>query len=534
MTPTSLPAGTTSIRRRRVFQGLTSSIALIGLPGALWGGQSWGSNPFSMGIASGSPTHNGVVLWTRLDPSAIETAGLTGQTVPVTWQIAQDAQFSRIVAQGVSQATPALAHSVHAEVSGLRSDHHYFYRFLAGSASSTTGRTRTFPAAEANPTSLRLAYASCQQWGNGYYSAYRHMREENLDLVMFLGDYIYEYPSSRPKDIRPTTGGWATTLEGYRQRYALHKSDLDLLAMHAAAPWLITWDDHEVQNDYAGIQPGDSGRPDEDFMARRRAAYQAFYEHMPVRRAEFEALISTQHNYAKIFGASKYGQLATLYLLDTRQYRDPQACNPNNKIGSGKVDPSSCAIWNDPQRTLLGPQQENWLRREFEASATQWNVIGQQTLFGQRNVDTQGGTEFSNDGWDGYPQARQRLIAAMIESKLRNPVMISGDLHQNWVGHILSDYNVPTSASLGVELCGTSITSLTSTSQKKINEMLRVNPHFIFANAEYRGYGVAEFTPKGMRTALRVLSDATDPSSSIRTLIEFGVESDKPTIKKIG
>jgi alkaline phosphatase D len=516
-----------------VIQGITSTIALIGLPSASWGNQRWSRHPFSMGIASGSPTHEGVVLWTRLDPGVIEAAGLTTQSVPVTWQLAHDAQFSRIVAQGVTQASPALAHSVHAEINGLSPDHHYFYRFLAGSASSTTGRTRTFPAPDAKPASLRLAYASCQQWGNGYYSAYRHMLDENLDLVMFLGDYMYEYPSSRPKDIRPTTGGWVDTLEGYRQRHALHKSDLDLQAMHAAAPWLITWDDHEVQNDYAGIQQGNSGRPVEDFLSRRRAAYQAFYEHMPVRRADFEALISTQNNNVKVFGSKTFGQLATLYLLDTRQYRDPQVCNPNNKVGGSRVDPSTCAIWNDPKRTLLGPQQENWLRREFKTSSTQWNVIGQQSLLGQRNFDTQGGIQFSNDGWDGYAQARQRLIDSMIQTKLRNPVVLGGDIHQNWVGHILSDYNVPTSSSVGVEFCGTSITSLSNMNQEKVDQLLRVNPHFIFANAEYRGYGVVEFTPKDLYTTLRVVADATDPRSPIQTLAAFRVESDQSTIKQI-
>ncbi len=534
MTQTDTRIATASIRRRQIIQGIASSVTLLGLPGTNWGKQSWASNPFSLGVASGAPTHDGIVLWTRLDPVCVEAAGLNGQAVPVTWQLAHDAQFSRIAAQGVIQSVPALAYSVHAEVSGLASDHHYFYRFLAGSASSTTGKTRTFPAPEARPKSLRLAYASCQQWGNGFYGAYRHMLDENLDMVMYLGDYMYEYPSSRPKDIRPTTGGWANTLETYRQRYALHKSDPDLQAMHAAAPWLIAWDDHEVQNDYAGTQKGNSGRPIDDFMARRRAAYQAFYEHMPVRRTNFEALISEHSDNAKIFGSSRFGQLATLYLLDTRQYRDPQACNPNNKTGSSQLDPSSCAIWNDPQRTLLGSQQENWLKREFESSSAQWNVIGQQTLLGQRNLDTQGGVRFSNNGWDGYPRARQRLIDAMIQTKLRNPVVIGGDMHENWVGHILSDYKVPTSTSVGVEFCGTSITSLAHINQEKANEMLRVNPHFIFADTEYRGYGVVEFTPNRLRTTLRAVDDATNPRSAIHTLAEFTVESDKPQIQKVG
>ena len=520
--------------RRQILQGISSSIALISLPSKAWGRQKWGNQPFTMGVASGSPTSDSIVLWTRLDPLAIEVTGLSQQSVPVTWQLSHDEHFSNIVAQGIVQAMPSLAHSVHAELSGLEPDHHYFYRFIAGSASSPTGRTRTFPDFSSAPKRLRLAYASCQQWGNGYYSAYRHMREENLDVVMFLGDYMYEYPSSRPKDIRPTTGGWATTLAGYRQRYALHKSDVDLQAMHAAAPWFITWDDHEVQNDYAGTLQGNSGRPETDFMARRQAAYQAFYEHMPVRRANFEALINNHSDNARVFGSSAFGRLATLYTLDTRQFRDPQACNPNNKTGSNILDPDNCAIWNQPQRTLLGQEQESWLRRQFETSRSQWNIIGQQTLLGPRNFDTQGGTQLWNDGWDGYPQARQRLIDSMIQTKLRNPVVLGGDIHENWVGHILSDYSLPLSKKVGVEFCGTSITSLTSHTQEKVKAMLGVNPHFVFANAEYRGYGVAEFTPSGMSVTLRAVEDATDPQSGVRTLAQFTVESDRPEIKRVG
>lgn len=528
-----LQHGTHDLKRRRILQGVASAIALAGLPSAAWSKQAWPANPFTMGVASGSPTSDSIVLWTRLDPLVIDAAGLTAQRVPVTWQLAHDERFSRVASQGVVQASAALAHSVHAEISGLEPDRHYFYRFIAGSAVSQTGRTRTFPAAHAAVNRLRLAYASCQQWGNGFYSAYRHMLAENLDLVMFLGDYMYEYPSSRPKDIRPTTGGWVTTLEGYRQRYALHKSDPDLQAMHAAAPWLITWDDHEVQNDYADTQQGNSGPAVTDFMARRRAAYQAFYEHMPVRLANFEALIAQGAENVRIFGSSTYGQLASLYMLDSRQFRDPQACNPKNRIGSSKIDPAHCAVLNQPQRTLLGQEQEGWLKRQFEKSESQWNVIGQQTVFGSRNFDTSGGVKVSNDGWDGYPQARQRLIDAMRQTRLSNPVILGGDVHENWVGHILSDYSKPSSEVIGVEFCGTSITSLAHDSQEKIDKILRVNPHFIFANSEYRGYGVAEFTPSGMTTTLRAVEDATNPASGIKTLAKFAVESGRPAIHQV-
>lgn len=521
------------MQRRQILQLAASSAALLALPKFGWARQNWTHNPFSLGIASGSPTSDAVVLWTRLGPEAIEAAGLAQKAAPVAWQIARDEKFSKIVAKGVIQAEPALAHSVHAEVSGLAPDTHYFYRFIAGDAVSPTGRTRTFPRADATPGRLRLAYASCQQWGNGYYSAYRHMRDEDLDVVMFLGDYMYEYPSSRPVDIRPTTGGWITTLEGYRSRYALHKSDPDLQAIHAAFPWMMTWDDHEVQNDYAGTQQGESGPPVADFMARRTAAYRAYYEHMPIRRSEFAQIIGNTGENTRIFGSTVFGQLATLYTLDDRQFRDPQACTPGNRPGGARINPDGCETLFQTHRTLLGQEQEGWLKRQFESSRTQWNILGQQTLLGRRNFDTSGGLRLWNDGWDGYPAARRRLTDSMRDTRLSNPVVLGGDIHENWVGHILSDYNNPESAKVGVEFCGTSITSLSSASQTKTEQIREANPHFIFANSEYRGYGVAEFTPKSLTTTLKAVKDATNPSSEAFTLARFQVESGRQDLQKL-
>lgn len=521
------------MQRRQLFQFLGSSAALLAMPKLGWTSQSWAVEPFSMGVASGSPTSDSIVLWTRLNPAAIEQAGLSRQSTDVVWQLAHDEQFTRLAAKGVVQASPELAHSVHAEVSGLSPERQYFYRFIAGNAVSPTGRTRTFPRAESPVKRLRLAYASCQQWGNGYYSAYRHLLSENLDVVMFLGDYMYEYPSSRPVDIRPTTGGWITTLEGYRSRYALHKSDPDLQAAHAAYPWMVTWDDHEVQNDYAGTQAGESGKPVANFMARRRAAYQAYYEHMPVRRADFSRIISHQGENARVFNSTPFGQLATLFTLDMRQFKDPQACNIDNRPGSRRINPKDCPELAEPQRTMLGEEQEGWLKRHFEKNSAQWHVLGQQTLLGQRNFDLDGGLRIWNDGWDGYPAARQRLIQAMQSTRLSNPVVLGGDVHENWVGHILTDYQNPGSQSVGVEFCGTSITSLSGTSQSQIEKILAVNPHFIFANAEARGYGVVEFTPKQLSTTLKAVYDATNPASDAYTLAQFAVEPGTPTVHRI-
>ena len=268
------------VHRRDLIRLAAASASTLWLPRSSWSQPRLTADPFALGVASGSPLHDSVVLWTRL----LNTEPLTG-AVTVRWELAHDEGFTRIAHQGQVQALPELAHAVHAEVTGLAPDRWYFYRFMLGDAVSHTGRTRTFPAAEARVNRLRLGYASCQRWEHGYYAAWRHMRAEELDTVLFLGDYIYEYPSL-PNAVRQVTGGWVLTLDDYRQRYALHKSDADLQAMHAACPWLMTWDDHEVQNDYAGLHEGSGvlgmgSVP--DFAARRAAAYQAYYEHMPLR-----------------------------------------------------------------------------------------------------------------------------------------------------------------------------------------------------------------------------------------------------------
>ena len=520
------------LNRRDLIKLAGASIGLSALASRGWSQASWATDPFPMGVASGSPTSTGIVLWTRLGPAALEAAGLSGRDVDVTWQLAHDDRFSRMAASGVVAATPRLAHSVHAEVEGLDPGRDYFYRFIAGNAASVTGRTKTFPAPDADPGRLRLAYASCQQWGNGYYSTYRHMLDEGLDVVMFLGDYMYEYPSSKPVDVRPTTGGWITTLDGYRSRYALHKSDPDLQAIHATVPWMVTWDDHEVQNDYAGEREGNSGPPVANFMARRHAAYQAYYEHMPVRRADFAAIIDGTGENATVFGATPYGRLATIYPLDGRQYRTPQVCTPKNRVGGGLVDPAKCPQWLDPQRTYLGKEQEGWLQRQFAHATTQWNAIGSPCLFGQRNFSTDGGMRLSNDDWDGYAASRQRVIDAMLSTRLRNPVIFGGDAHENWVGQVLKDYANPQSERVAAEFCGTSITSLSGRNQEQTEKILAVNPHFIFANSVCRGYGVADFTPRRLETSLRAVNDAADPNSGVYTLAKFSVQSGDPTVHR--
>jgi alkaline phosphatase D len=522
-----------SLDRRRLLQSVTAATASLWLPRGAWAQTRVGADPFALGVASGSPTHDSVVLWTRL---LLDDAAASGRPpVSVRWELAHDEQFIRKVQGGQAQALAALAHSVHVEVQGLAPDRWYFYRFMVGDAVSATGRTRTFPAPGAEVARLRLAYASCQRWEHGYYSAYRHMREENLDLVLFLGDYIYEYPNARDA-VRVPTGGWVLTLDDYRQRYALHKGDANLQAMHAACPWLVTWDDHEVQNDYAGLSEGNSGPAALDFAARRAAAYQAFYEHMPVRASVLTRALAGLASGAemRIYQHVPYGRLASLYMLDARQYKDAQACTRDGKKGSSTLDPATCASWNDPARSMLGLAQERWLDGEWAQSASRasgWNVVGQQSLFGQRDLRPGPGQRFWNDGWDGYTAARARLTGSLRKHAVPNPVLLGGDVHENWVGHIKADYADAASPAVGVEFCGTSITSR-SAGNAKIPALLAENPHFVFADSERKGYGVVEVTPRKLTTTLRVVSDVTRADSGIETLAQFSVSAGRAEIER--
>ncbi|MEO7105786.1 MAG: alkaline phosphatase D family protein, partial [Rhodoferax sp.] len=460
--PTHPPSPRHALTRRQLLQLASAGTAALAMPDKTWSKTRFATNPFTLGVASGSPTHDSIVLWTRLLQEGQSGGSTLGdKPIVVRWDIADDAQFTHIVRGGQAQAHPALAHSVHVEVDGLEPDRWYYYRFRAGDAVSITGRTRTFPAPDAQATHMRLAYASCQRWDHGYFSAYRHMAAENLDAVLFLGDYIYEYPTSA-NAVREPTGGWVTTLDGYRARYALHRSDADLQAMHALCPWIMTWDDHEVQNDYAGLHPGHSGTPVEDFAARRAAAYQAYYEHMPLRASVLTQGLDGLAKGAemRIYGQVVFGKLATFYVLDDRQYRDAQACTSDSKTGGGTVHPAECNIWQQAQRTLLGATQEQWLDHALTQSSPGWNVITQQTLFGARDFHPSGAEQtLWNDGWDGYPAARQRVITSLQQHRVANAVLLGGDVHENWVGHVKADYSQPDSASVGVEFCGTSITS---------------------------------------------------------------------------
>lgn len=520
--------------RRELLRLAMATAAGAWLPRSAWAQRRWRFDPFSLGVASGAPSADGVVLWTRLTaPGWFESIG--DDPIPVRWEVAHDDQFIRVVRRGESLAMPALAHSIHAEVTGLAPDRWYHYRFITGEAVSPTGRTRTLPAAGARVNRLRLAYASCQRWEHGYYGAYRHMREDEPDLVMFLGDYIYEYPNATAAIRNFPTLGLVHSLAEYRQRHALHRSDPALQGMHAACPWLVTWDDHEVQNDYGGLNAGDS-RPlglngSDNFMARRNAAYQAWYEHMPVRANALSRALSGALE-VQVYDRYRYGALAELMVLDSRQWRDMQACRVPGR-NAGAFAPGVCPALSDPARTLLGPQQEHWLESSLADARGVWTVLGQQSLFGKRDNLPGPGELLWNDSWDGYAPARRRVTDAFQKHGVANPVILGGDVHENWVGHVLADYDRPDSPVVGVEFCGTSITSRAGGADR-VAQRLAENPHFVFADGWRRGYGLCEFTPDRLTTRLRVVEDVSRIETGIETLAAFEVKPGQARIERLG
>ena len=487
--------------------------------------------PFRLGVASGSPLPHGVVLWTRIVAEASSSDAPAHGPLAVRWELAGDEAFRTIVARGTATALPQLGHSVHVDVSGLQPDRWYWYRFMLGEAVSPVARTRTAPAADAMPPRMRLAYASCQHWEFGEYAAHRHIAEMAPDLVAFLGDYIYEwgpYDSAHPAS--PRRSDESLTLADYRARYAQYKADLHLQAAHHAAPWIVTWDDHEVANDYANDR---DGRLDPAFLQRRAAAYQAFYEHMPLR---WPAGPGSAKRFAQLRIHERYdwGRLARLHVLDNRQYRSHQACALAGRGGSTSVT-SGCTERTAAGRTLLGGEQEAWLARGLATSTARWNILAQQTLMAQSSqtpVAGDGAGRFWTDGWDGYPAARQRLFDDIARYRPANPLVISGDVHTFYASDLRRDFQRDASMSnpvLATEFCGTSVTS-SSKPQVRIEQYLAMNPHIRYGRSDRRGFAVIDLTPDDASVLFQGLENVKSASSAMATLARFRVENGRPGV----
>ncbi len=484
------------------------------------GSVRFASHPFTLGVASGYPTVDGVALWTRLAPSPLDGGGMAPDPVRVAWEVAEDEGFKRIVRKGSVVAVPENAHAAHAEVDGLAPAREYFYRFMAGNEVSPVGRTRTAPPAGRRDR-LRVALGSCQQYEQGYFVAHRHLAAEGADLVVFLGDYIYESSWGR-EPVRKHHRPEPRTLADYRDRYALYKSDPDLQQSHAAAPWIVTWDDHEVDNDYANDRSEDL---DPAFLARRAAAYKAFYEHMPLRRSVLLA-----GGDIRIYGALDWGGMARFHILDDRQYRSHQACPRPGRGGSANVG-SVCTERLDPKRSLLGAAQEQWLDESLGGSKAQWNVIVQQTLFvpaGRRTAKEE--LIHWTDAWDGYPAARERLLRSLAERRPGNPLIVGGDVHAAMMAQVHAEPANPESPVVAAEVVTTSITSQGFAAM--IAGIARENPHIRYAESEQRGYVMLDIGPARLTARHRAVDTVKRADAGISTVASAVVEDGRPGFLK--
>jgi len=510
--------------RRSILQSLALAVTSLPVSQNLLAQDKFTNNPFALGVASGSATSDSVVLWTRLVDFGVSRSDIGNKIIPVEWQLSKSADFKVVTKVGIAYALPELAYSVHVEISELEENTRFFYRFTAGSFSSVIGKTRTFFSSQNDVNQqLKIGVASCQNFEHGYFSSYSHLINDDPDLILFLGDYIYEYaPGS--SGVRSHVGGWCLSLTDYRNRYAQYRQDENLQAAHAYCPWLVIWDDHEVQNDYAGERQGTVG-PTSDFLARRAAAYQAFYEHMPLRASALTGGIVGLEtgSEVRIYENYKFGSLLSISMLDTRQYRSPQVCNSGNHAGSSIVEIAACKQLQDNQRTMLGGVQEEWLAREIvNASKYVWNIIAQTTLFGSRRFFyPDASVRIWNDSWDGYPAARRRLTDQLVREGTPNPVILGGDLHGYYLGYVLNDYERADGKRIGIEIVTTSISS--NDSYKLSPAFLKRNPHLIVADGTRRGYVLLELSSKEMRISLRAISDHRTRESEIETIADFSI-----------
>ena len=470
-------------------------------------------DPFSLGVASGEPTADGVVLWTRLAPRPLDPdGGMAPEPVEVDWEVYEDQALSRLAARGREIAVPEAAHSVHAEVAGLRPDREYWYRFTAGGQASGTGRTRTAPEAGAQAQRLRVAFGSCQKYEAGYYAAHRRLADDIPDLVLFLGDYIYE-GAATDHGVRRHPGPEAKDLTGYRLRYGAYKSDPNLQAAHAVAPWMVIWDDHEVENDYAGDQDPEDSTP-AAFLLRRAAAYQAYYEHMPLRRP-----CRPVGPQMLLHRSLDWGQLAQFQLLDTRQYRPRSPGRLAKRLIHDTIDR------NDPRRSILGGPQERWLYEKLATTTARWNVLTQQYVLGEMRLP---GGWFSSDGWDGYPACRSRILSQWRDAKVSNPLALGGDIHTFVAGDLPGRSGEgPVIAS---EFVGGSLSSH-GYDKMLVGAIRGANPRVRLAETQYRGYGLMEITPDRCEVAFRAVLNAQAPASPVRTLAKFVVEDGEAGLK---
>ena len=506
------------LRRRAALIALGSLFCAPSLqhPALAAGEPPRGAYPFTLGVASGMPRADSVVLWTRLAPFPHELeGGLPGIQVAVRWELAEDERFSRGLRTGQVLTRPEHAHSVHVDVGGLPSGAQFFYRFMTRDAVSPVGRTRTAPAADADVARLRLALASCQHYEQGAFVAHRDIASRDLDFVLFVGDYIYE--SSNPRfRLRAHEGPVPMSLDGYRARHATYKLDADLRAAHAAHPWVLTWDDHEVENDYADDRSS-KDQPQLQFLQRRAAAYKAYFEHMPVSPS-----MAPNGAAMRIHDRFVWGRLAELWTLDGRQFRSVQACSGGDGVGGRIAAP--CDELETESRSVFGMAQERWLAQGLAASTRRWKLLGQATQLSPSGVDSPLGRRIHTDGWEGYPRARDRLLRAIADPGVTNVLSLGGDVHRHVAAQLRLQPNEASSPIVASEFVCSSVTTR-GLSEALMGLMRSSNPDMVHARSDERGCALLDLTPQSavcefLGTLFPARSDAR-----LNTQARFAVEN---------
>ncbi|MFJ8464792.1 alkaline phosphatase D family protein [Streptomyces swartbergensis] len=474
-------------------------------------------NPFTLGVASGDPLPGSVILWTRLAPAPFQAdSGLPAERVTVHWELAHDERFRRVARRGTATAHPEFHHTVHVEVSHLDAGRVYYYRFRAGRWVSPTGRTRTAPDPGSHVPELTLAAVSCQAYHDGYYTPYAHLAADDVDLVLHLGDYLYEYavnPVGGQRNYTDRTlpdlfNRETLTLEDYRLRYALYKSDPDLSAAHAAHPFVVTWDDHETENNYADDIPENSVPP-EEFLLRRASAYRAYWENQPLRQPQ-----RPTGPDMRLYRRLHWGRLAQFDVLDTRQYRSDQAYGDKAHVPGPESD--------DPARTMTGATQERWLLDGWRSSRALWNVVPQQVLFARRHMDATTPSRVSMDAWDGYSASRRRVLDGAKAAGVENLMVLSGDVHAAYAFDILDDFDDQNSATLGTEIVATSISSGRDGADKPAtwDTYMSANPHLKFFNGR-RGYVTVALGRESARADFKTVPYVTRQGAPVTTAASF-------------
>jgi alkaline phosphatase D len=519
-------AMTMNLQRRQVLGGLAASLAAPAL--AQHSGVPLIDYPFTMGVAAGDPDARGFVIWTRLAPRPdAPDQGLPRRPVPVRYEVSETTDFARLVAEGEAIARPELGHSVHVTLDTLRPGRPYHYRFIAGGERSAIGRARTLPGAGATVQQAKIAVAGCQDYQSGLYTAWRHISREELDAVFHYGDYIYEYGprasafswgrGETQATVRQHDGPEVFSLDDYRRRYALVRRDIDLQAAHASAAFLMSFDDHEVVNNWVSdIAPNDV--PSDYFRLRRAAAMQAWYEFMPVRRDAFP-----RDGLSGPWRQFRFGNLLDARMLNTRNHRTDQPCD--DRFGSW------CEGVNDPKADVLGRAQEDWLVNGLSRQPARWNALLQQIMMMDLDRAQRPERGINTDSWAGYTVPRDRLLKRL--EKTPNLIVLTGDEHQHFAGEVRLTGAAAERPASAVEFVTTSITSGSDGPGERPEHarVLARNPGLKYVRDE-RGYTVMTVTPESWLAEMKVVDTVRTPGGKLSVAASFRVPAGRAVLEQ--